>query len=153
MDLAAQLDDVLGSVVVLRRALSQGARTEPDELLVERSDSQFGVGDDCTIGLVDLVDLGGGDIDGAQNLAGEQVRAEIEGGMLSEGVADRQDCVRFAEGFPRGLLTAVTKEAQAEGMVVADQALAVHSGDEGNLEAFEQGGQLRSGAASNRAEA
>ncbi len=119
----------------------------------ERGDRQLGVGDDRVVGLVDLVDLAGIDVDVDQRLVGQQIGPEVEGGVLGEAVAHRQDHLGLAEGLPGGAVAAVAEDADRKRMVLGQHALAVERGEQRDLKALEKRGQIGAGAAADRAEA
>ena len=96
---------------------------------VERYDRGLDIRDDRRIGLVDLVNLRFGDVDVDELLAVEEVVTIIECCMLVERITDGEYDVRFEERFPRTGVATVAENANREGVVFADDALAVQGRD------------------------
>ena len=119
----------------------------------QRRDCRLGIADDAVISRIDLADLGGGNVDVNELLAGQEIAAEIERRMLGEGIADRDHEIGGDEGLAGRSVAAVGEYAQRQRMVFGNDAFAVERRREGDLKAFDESLQLGPRAAPYRAEA
>ena len=60
-----------------------------------------------------------------QRLVFEQSLVEVESRMLSEGIADGEHDFGMLEGFARAVMATVAEDAECQGMIFGNDALAV----------------------------
>ena len=88
-----------------------------------------------------------------ERLALEQVRAEVEGRVLREGIPDGEDHIGVTERLHGAAVAAIAEHALRQRVILVDDTLAVERGDEGDLKLLDQPLQLGPRVASDRAEA
>ncbi len=148
-----EIDERRGDVPVLGHGHRRDRPDQRRQCGSQRRDRELGVGDDAVVGAIDFADLLRRDVDVDERLSGQQIVAEIEGGVLGERIADRDHQVGRDESLAGGGMAAVGEHAEPERMIFGNDALAVERGGERNLELLDERLQLRPGATAHRAEA
>src|SRR5215469_406246 len=121
------------------------------EFVMQADDCRLSIRDDAAIGGVNLVDLLIGNVDVDELLALEKIVAEIKGCVLGKGVAHCQNYIRVEKRLGGAAMATVGKDPQPERVIFRDYALSVEGCGKGNVEPFDEGAQLGSGFAANRA--